>query len=175
VGLADPRVIAMAYVEGYAYRTRAFWKRYPLRFLSTPRWENRLKGRLRGLKLFAARSAGVMDPVAVEAAGGGAEMLGRSYPPKEQYAIELNQLADRGVKVLLLYAGLDSNLVGVEQLEEMFGPGLRQRVDFEFLGGADHIFYRVEDRMLAVSTLAAWMNRCFPAKAAARPAAASAM
>jgi pimeloyl-ACP methyl ester carboxylesterase len=161
VGVADPRVVAMAYLEGWAYRTRAFWMRYPLRFLSAPRWENRIKRRLSGLKRFA-RSTGVMDPVAVEYAGGAATMFDRQPPTRTEYGRDLNALADRGVKLLLVYAGHDSNIVSEGQLDEMLGPGIRQRLELVLLGGADHIFYRVEDRLVAVSTLVSWLQRCYP-------------
>jgi hypothetical protein len=161
VGLADPRVVAMAYVEGYAYRTRGFWLRYPLRFLSAPRWENRVKQRLSRLKLFG-RSAGVMDPVAVEAAGGAATMFERRYPEREQFGRDLGALADRGVKLLLIYCGLDSSLAHENDFAEMVGPGVRERVELIRMGGADHIFYRSEDRLLAVTTLTQWLSRTYP-------------
>jgi hypothetical protein len=160
VGVADPRVVAMAYVEGYAWRTRSFWLRYPLRFLSTPRWENRVKRRLSRLKRFD-RSAGVMDPVAVEAAGGAAAMFERRYPAPDQFGRDLLALADRGVKLLLIYAGLDSSLVNEGQLDEMVGTRVRDRLELVLMGGADHIFYRVEDRVLAINTLASWLGRNF--------------
>jgi hypothetical protein len=161
VGLADPRVVAMAYVEGYAYRTRRWWLRYPLRFLSAPRWESRLKQRLSRLKRFG-RSAGVMDPVAVEAAGGAAAMFERHYPEREQFGKDLVSLADRGVKLLLIYCGLDSSLAHENDFDDMAGGGVRERVELVRMGGADHIFYRVEDRVLALATLVQWLSRCYP-------------
>jgi len=43
LGLRDPRVVAMGYVEGYAWKTRGYYMRYPLRYLRGTLWRDRLE------------------------------------------------------------------------------------------------------------------------------------
>jgi hypothetical protein len=159
VGLKDPRVAGMVYVEGYAYRTRRFWLRYPFRFLSSVTWENRLKRRLKWNKLF--KRVGVMDAVEVEAGAGA--MFDRKYPPKEQLKSDLEALTARGTQLLLIYVGLDSNFAHPDQLKDLVGDqDFGGRLKLVFMGGADHIFYRTEDRALAVAEISRWMSEAFP-------------
>lgn len=160
VGLADERAAAMIYVEGYAYRTRRYWARYPLRFLSTVRWQKRIATRMKWTRLFD-KTAGVMDAVEVE--GGAGAMFDRRYPEPEQYVADLRRLSQRGTKVLLLYAGLDSSFAHPEQLHDLTGGrGLGDDVKLVFMGGVDHIFYRTEDRLLCIGELSRWLDQTFP-------------
>jgi pimeloyl-ACP methyl ester carboxylesterase len=159
VGLVDRRVTGMVYVEGYAYRTRRFWQRYPLRFLSTVRWQNKLQGRLEWTKLFDKRD-GELDAVALE--GGAGAMFDRKYPEPEQLARDLKALTGRGVRLLLIYAGLDSTFAHPDQLLDLTGgEDLGDRLKLVFMGGADHIFYRADDRALAVGEICRWMTESF--------------
>lgn len=160
VGLADRRVVGMVYVEGYAYKTRRFWQRYPLRWLSSMRWRNRLTYRLKWTKLFE-RKHGAMDAMKVE--GGAGLMLDRKGPEPEQLARDLAALADRGVQLFLLYVGLDSTFAHPQQLEDLVGDrAFGNRLRVAFMGGADHIFYRTEDRTLAVGEISRWVDGAFP-------------
>ncbi len=158
VGLADPRVTSMAYVEGYAYKTRRYWQRWPLRFLSTVRWQNKLYYRLKDTKLFGDKKSGAID--APELGGGAGVMFDRKYPTPEQFARDLDTLTARGVRLLLMYAGLDSTYSHPDQLLDLTqGRDFGDRLELVFMGGADHIFYRSEDRALAVSNLCSWVER----------------
>jgi len=46
VSVEDERVVGIAYLEGYAFRTRGFWLRYLLRLVDPPRIKRFLKGAL---------------------------------------------------------------------------------------------------------------------------------
>jgi hypothetical protein len=162
VGLADRRVTGMAYVEGYAYKTRRYWQRFPLRFLSTVRWQNRLHYRLKRTKLFEAKAA-AMD--AAELEGGAGAMLDRKVPSAEQFTNDLDTLTARGVRLLLMYAGLDSEYAHPDQLLDLTrGRDFGDRLELIYMGGADHIFYRAEDRALAVANLCRWVERPYRAR-----------
>jgi hypothetical protein len=164
VGLEDPRVTGMVYVEGYAYRTRRYWQRYPLRYLSTVRWQNKLHYRLERFKLFDAKPDGGLDAVAAE--GGAGAMFDRKYPEPAQLAADLKALTSRGVQLLLIYCGLDSTFAHPDQLMDLTGgEDLGERLKLVFMGGADHIFYRAEDRALAVGEICRWMQQTFPSVA----------
>ncbi|MBL8957291.1 MAG: hypothetical protein JNK82_41340 [Myxococcaceae bacterium] len=157
VGLKDARVTGMAYVEGYAYKTRRYWQRWPLRFLSTVRWQNKLYYRLKNAKLFETKRA-AMD--AAELEGGAGLMLERQYPPPEQFTNDLATLTARGVRLLMMYAGLDSTYQHPDQLFDLVrGSDFGDRLELIYMGGADHIFYRSEDRAVAVANLCRWVEQ----------------
>jgi len=157
VGLNDRRVTGMAYVEGYAYKTRRYWQRRPLRFLSTVFWQNKLYYRLKKSNLVENEN-GAMD--AAELEGGAGVMFDRRYPAPEQFARDLDTLTARGVRLLLMYCGLDSTYSHPDQLLDLTkGKDFGDRLELVFMGGADHIFYRAEDRALAIASLVRWVEQ----------------
>lgn len=162
VATSDPRVAAALYVEGYAYRTQRYWRRYPLRFLSSLRWQKRIARQLKWTKLFQ-KSALALDPMKVE--GGAGAMFDRKYPTPEQFVTDLQAMTARGTKVLLLYAGLDTSFAHPDQLADLTGGRpLGPDVKIVHMGGADHIFYRAEDRLLAIGELERFLDSAFPGR-----------
>jgi hypothetical protein len=167
LGLRDPRVVAMGYVEGYAWKTRGYYMRYPLRYLRGTLWRDRLehlseRKQLQVLKgLFGKREALALDPGAAEAAAGAA-MFARHRPDRDGFARDLQALRARDVKLLFAYFGLDTGFTHEGQFREMTGVEPGPSVRLFFLGGADHILFRTQDRALTVAEICVWMKQCYP-------------
>ena len=173
LGLRDARVVGMGYIEAYSWKTNGYWLRYPLRYLRGTLWDNRLANLSRRptfekLARLVGR-AGSSPELAVDLGGaenaGGAAMFSRQYPSQERFADEVGTLRRRNVKLLFAYFGLETGFSHAGQFQEMTGiapdgDGLR----VYFLGGADHILYRVEDRALALAEVVGWVKSAFPAE-----------
>jgi hypothetical protein len=180
LGLKDERVVAMAYIEGYSWKTRGYYARYPLRYLRATLWKDRLAhlperkslGALR--RLFKSRDALAVDPMSAQEAQGG--LFARDYPTAEKFANDLTVLRHRGVKLFFAYFGLETGFTHAGQFSEMTGLLPSEDLELFFLGGADHILYRTADRALVLGQVTAWMRRHFGAGSAgrARPATAAA-
>jgi hypothetical protein len=165
LGLRDERVVAMGYVEGYAWKTLGWRLRYPLRYLSLPRWEGRLallheRKALEGLKAWWRPTRLGLDPGALEQAGG-AEMFSRHQPEQRAFAADLRTLLRRGVKLFFAYFGLDARFTHASQFEEMTGVAPGGGLRLFFLGGADHLLIHVEDRALTITEIASWLVGSF--------------
>jgi hypothetical protein len=167
LGLQDERVSAMVYIEPYAWRTRGFWMRYPLRLLNRARWERRLN-KLRALLPAAPKDerdpAVAVDPAEQEAAQGAqnGNVFARSYPTAAQFGLDLERLSKRGVRLLFLYFGGDTDVNFEGQLWEMIGRRLPGSAEVVFDRQADHILYRPPDRERAIDAVSRWFGRQFP-------------
>jgi hypothetical protein len=150
VSLVEPRVTGVVFVEGFAYRSRAFWQHYPLRYLDKTRWERVLK---RNLRRLGGEQVQVHGP----------SMFNREYPKPERYRDDLKQLLDRGVKIQITFSGGDTDFNHVEQFDDMLGDTtIRPRIDLAFYPKADHTFFRVAERKILIDHLAGWMDASFP-------------
>ncbi|MBL8957293.1 MAG: hypothetical protein JNK82_41350 [Myxococcaceae bacterium] len=148
LGLREPRVVAMAYVEGYAWPTPGHRLRAGLKYLRGPYWAWRLE-RLKRHKTNA------VDPERAESAAG-ADMFSRKELGPKQFAAELRQLLARKVKLFFAYFGIQTSFNHERQFEEMTGIAPGGDLTLHFQGGADHILYRTEDRQLTIERLARW-------------------
>jgi hypothetical protein len=179
LGLKDERVVAMAYIEGYSWKTRGYYARFPLRYLRATLWKDRLArlperkslGALR--RLFKSRDALAVDPMGAQEAAGG--LFARDYPTAEKFAQDLTGLRQRGVKLFFAYFGLETGFAHAGQFTEMTGLQPADDLELYYLGGADHILYRTADRALVLGQVTQWMRRQFGAGVArGRPATATA-
>jgi hypothetical protein len=167
LGLRDSRVVAMGYIEGYAWQTPGFWLRYPLRYLRGPLWREKLarlsdrKG-LAKLKGLLAPKRLPVDPIAMEEAAGAA-MFSRHPPDRLAFARDLCTLLGRDVKLFFAFFGLEGRFTHEGQFEEMTGikPGRGRGLELFFLGGADHLLMHVEDRALTLSRVVEWLSAAF--------------
>ncbi len=158
VALHEPKVTGVVYVEGYAYRSRAFWTHYPLRYLDQMRWRRVLQRNL-------AKLSGETPPAH------GPSIFNREYPPPEKYRDELKALLDRGVKIQITFSGGDTDFNHAEQFDDMLGDAtVRPRLDLAHFRDADHTFFRVEARRVLIDHLVGWMDRSFPAPPVAKTA-----
>ncbi len=151
LGKRDARVVAMAYVEGYAWPTLGHRVRAGLKVLRGPYWAWRLD-RLQ------KRRAHAVDPETAERAGGAA-MFSRHDPEPQAFAADVRGLLRRKVKLLFAYFGLQTDFNHEGQFEEMTGLQPGGDLTLFYLGGADHILFRAADRALTVERIATWLSR----------------
>jgi hypothetical protein len=153
LALADERVRGVCYLEGYAYRTRGFWKNYPLRFTERARWERVLAAKFP--KRFPPPGGGNAD-----AGGGGAQsVFVRDVPTRERFAQDVGTLAKRDVRLLFVYSGGDTDFNHLGQFDELMGgQDLRGKVEVDFYADADHTFFRTADRARVVERVCRWVD-----------------
>jgi hypothetical protein len=139
VGSKNPDVSGVIYLEGYQYPTRQYYLRYPKRLLSRDRWERLL--RLRYPKLFGEPES--LNDRSLEAE----RVYVRDYPTQAKFARDLRGMVERGVKLLFIYSGGDTNYAYKNQLFDFTGsPDLAGKLELEFYENADHTFFLVRDR-----------------------------
>lgn len=150
VSVRDERVVGVAHVEGYSFRSKGFQKRLPLRLLSVRRWERRAWLHLP--QLFAE-----LGPPLTAAA---ASIYSRKYPKWSDFSHDLEALTRRRVSLLFVYAGGDTDFNHRGQFWEMFGtPGMdRSRVSVVFYPEVDHTFYEVQGREKVLQQLVRWIQ-----------------
>lgn len=164
LSLTDDRVAGACFIEGYAYRTRGFWVHYPMRMVDTMRWKRRVIRKL-PMWLSSVSTLGkkriVIDPIEQEREALG-PIFARQYPSRAQFGADIHRMAARGARLLFVYVGGDTDFDHRSQLEEMIG-GLPSgdRVEVTYYDGADHTFYRAEDRRRAVLRVAEWASKTF--------------
>lgn len=167
LAIEDARVTGVIYLEAYAWRTRGFWMRYPLRLLDLNRWRRRLADRKAGANGNGAAGDEVaLDPAAQEKAqqDAGGVVFSRSKPDPTAFGAEVAAIAARGTRMLFLYFGGDTDVNHRGQLWEMIGRSPRQlggKVEVFFDGRADHILYRPADRARALDAMVTWTRRSF--------------
>jgi hypothetical protein len=167
LGASAENVAGVIYVEGYGFRTRGYYLRYPLRLLDRNRWRRRLKILLPTLfpQVFG-------EPLSTERE----EVYVRDYPTPGRFADDIKRMLTRGVRLLFIYAGGDTTYTYRRQLFDMLGPDVsEERIELDFQQHADHTFFVVADRARALKAIADWMVRSFgaPARGEARKEAAA--
>jgi dienelactone hydrolase len=154
VAAVEPRAAGAIFIEGYAWRTAGFYRRYWRRYAERARWDRLLR---RHLPRWFPTPGGALREVREE-------VFVRDYPTHDRFRRDVHAMVERGARLLFVYVGGDTDYNGRDQLFEMLGgDDLRERVDVEFFPGADHTFFRVADRLAAVERIARFMNDAFPA------------
>jgi hypothetical protein len=150
VAVADERVVGGCLLDGYAYRTPAFWRHRIVTAAAEPKmWPAAIR---RAKQLFSGkawdRTENAPDSVrAANAAGAdgpgddAAEIFAQDWPPREDVRVELERTLARGTKLLFVYTGGWSDYVHPSQFDEMF-PNLsrRDQVTVRFFPDADHTY-----------------------------------
>ena len=82
---------------------------------------------------------------------------GRETPPIETFRSQLEHLADRGIGVLTIYAGMHGeNYNHADQIFESF-PELRGRIDRAYFPEANHTFTQLDDQAALIETTLRWV------------------
>jgi hypothetical protein len=157
VSLEDSRVVGLAQLDAYAYRTPGFYVRhYAPRLLSLEVWRNFLRRKL-------LRGA---DPAAGEKRTEPGEdyirpEYRRRFPPRQEVEAGLRTLAARGVDLLFLFSGGQREHYNHrEQHERAF-----RRIDFggrirvEYQEDADHLFSALPHQELVERVIEEWAGR----------------
>jgi hypothetical protein len=153
----DPRVAGVVYLEGYAFRTRGFWMRYPLRLVDRPRVKRFLKNALP--RVFG-------DEVSGTGWGQRAAVFAREYPSTEQLRRDFASMVAEKKRLLFVYVGVDTNYNHRDQFFEMYlDQGPRDGIDVDYFGDMDHTFFRVEDRQRVLERVASWVEASIPERA----------
>lgn len=154
LGVTERDISGIVYLEGYGYRTRGFYARYPRRFLDRNRWERLL--RLKYPKLFG-------DPETVNDPSYERERVYlRDYPTREKLRRDVLGMVDRGTRLLMIYVGGDTDYDYKEQFFEQIGSDeIASQVDLEFYPEADHTFFLEQDRQKVVTRVSSWMTQHF--------------
>jgi pimeloyl-ACP methyl ester carboxylesterase len=155
---ADDRVIGLAVLDPWVYRTPGYFlRRYGPRLFLPSAWVNFVR-----VRIAQRRSAG--------AAGAALEDLElptyvREFPPRQAAEERLRALMARGVRLCAIFSGGqtdDYNYRG--QFRDAF-----RKVDFggqlqeEYLPEADHIFTNLEHQRVLERTLSNWADGDWPA------------
>lgn len=157
VGVKDPGIKGIVYLEGYGYRTRGFYARYPMRFLDRNRWERLL--RVRYPKLFGDAEA-INDPSYERE-----RVYLRDYPTREKLRSDVLGMMERDMRLLMIYVGGDTDYDYRDQFfEQIRTDRVKNKVDIEYYADADHTFFLEEDRRTVVNRVGAWMTQNFGAK-----------
>jgi len=154
VGVEANDVVGMIYLEGYQYRTRRFYLQYPQRLLERNRWERLL--RLKYPNFFnepANLNDRSLDPETV---------FIRDYPTPERLTADMRKMAKRGVRMLCMYSGGDTNYSYQDQFFDFVqAPEIAPSVELVFYPSADHTFFLVEHRERVMNGVIDWLKREF--------------
>jgi dienelactone hydrolase len=150
--LVDDRVAGIVLVDPAAYATQRSRLR-ELRRLA------QLGGASEALRWAARRTrARVRQELEQRRRGDEPPATGRRYPPRETFRANLGTLADRGVGVLAVYAGIHAEYYNdADQLYELF-PELRGRVDRAYFPEANHTFTQLEDQAALLDVTERWIT-----------------
>lgn len=160
VAEVDPRVVGVAQLDAWAYRTwRHYWVHYSPRMLKWSVWGRFFRRRLPRL-LSASR-----DPAASEGSVDyEAPSYRRKFPRRDAVERGLRDLVRRDTRLLYIFSGgqiYDYNHHG--QYQSSF-----RRVPFkgllreEFVPEADHTFTGLEHQRYVVNTMAEWAEQHWP-------------
>ncbi|HNG60859.1 MAG TPA: hypothetical protein PKZ52_13630 [Cellvibrionaceae bacterium] len=151
--LKDPRVIAIAQIDGYCYSSwKTYWHHFVPRLLSSARWASVAK-RLLGLKKTVSGAA----VSGIEAKFFEVPNFG-NFPPQAEVTEGLKQLVKRQVRFFNLFCrGEHYNYA--DQYRDCFssvkfGPLL----ELLYLPNASHILAEPEDRALVIERMTAWVK-----------------
>jgi alpha/beta superfamily hydrolase len=176
--LVDDRIAGLVLLDAHSYRTGRSRLRKITQRIAAERGDGGVRGALKVARWGAglasrvvrqqatARLARIKARLAASAEHDDGSMVeppapGREPPPLEIFRAQLNQLADRGVKMLAVFSGAYGERYNHrDQLFELF-PELRGRVDHEYFPAANHMFTErtaQADLLVAVTN---WLARHF--------------
>lgn len=155
--LLDDRVAGIVLVDPHAYANRrAFVRALRMKLAkqgprSALRW-----GAGRIVREVQRRAIAFRDrhqpPVPAE---------GREPPPMESFRLQLQAIAERGVKVLAIYSGaLGTNYNHEDQLFEVF-PELRGKIDRAYFPNANHTFTELAEQADLIDAVTDWIATRF--------------
>lgn len=170
VSQRDPRVVALAQLDAYAYRTPGYWvHHYAPRLFSARRWRSLLRRKLLGRA--PERPNGGQPP--------GEDYVRpeyrRRFPPKAEVEAGLRALLDRGVELIFLFSGGQADHYNHrgQHAAAFRSLGFRGRVPVEYYPGADHLFSALEHQRRVDAVLGDWIARVARARAGAQAAPAA--
>lgn len=155
-GLVDDRVIGMAKVDPYCYRTRLYYVHYYLPLLlSGKRWKSFISGKLRKLRdgnKSVAEAAGIEDQYFE------VPTYTRLFPPRDEVAVGLRKLVDRGVKLFLIFTGGEPEYIYAGQYRDSFQDvKFGDLLSVDHYPQANHIITQLDCQQRIVDDIANWV------------------
>jgi len=156
----DERVVGLAQMDPFAYRTRAYYvHHYGPKLVRPEAWRNFVATRIRRWRApqaVARSSDEPMEYVAPE--------YRRIFPPREETEQRLGALVQRGVQLLNIFSsGMPDHINHAEQYVRAF-PGLNfgTQLQVEYIPHAEHTFTDLTDQQRVIGIIDAWAARVFP-------------
>ena len=158
-GAADPRVIALAQLDPYAYRTpKWFLRYYGPRALRLGVWTNAF--RVRWHEFLARRGRGEDEDESSSVFV--TPEYRRVFPPKAEAERGLAAMAARGARFFVCFTGHEKHFLYPEQYAESYtGVDFGNRLEVHYLPGSDHTFTGLGYQATIVETIVNWYRREF--------------
>lgn len=163
VAAAEPRVVGIALIDGYAYPTfRTSWHRY---------WRRLAHGPLATARVFILRRLRLARRWLGDSGADAPDPGRRAHPPRAAYAERMQALVDRGVRVLLIHTGsLLRRYSYARQFQDGFGNWpFASKVEVVFCPEADHTVTTLAAQRDLLDVLCAWASSLAPAVAVQAP------
>ena len=160
VALADPRVAGVFQMDAFCYRTQGYWMRYyAQRVFSLTTWKNWVARKLNPPRTQDLPQRDTENTETPE--------YRRKFPPRESVAADLQTLMGRAVQLLYVFSGGQSEHYNHrEQYKQSFPEvNFGDRLQVEYVAGADHLFTNLDHQRFVLDTTAAWMSRRWPVPA----------
>jgi alpha-beta hydrolase superfamily lysophospholipase len=161
ISVTDSEIVGVIYLEGYGIRTRGFYLHYYKRFLERNRWERLLRQKYP--KLFGEQQALADATLERE------RVYVREYPTQAKLSEDIRQMMARGVRLLLVYVGGDTDYGYPEQFFEMIGGRPAGDAEVVFYRDADHTFFLETDRRRVIARIRRWLTKRYGVPAAEGP------
>lgn len=162
--LADDRVVAMWMLDGYAYPGKLYRRQVLMRRLRNPgSWKQLARASYTFVrdraKAIAGHGQGPKTDQAAAASDDRKSIFYQDWPAIPDARREIEQMVDRGVRLLFVYTGGWSSFVDPLQFDEMF-PALRHREQISVLyyPHADHSYLALEDRAAMLRHVGDFVN-----------------
>jgi len=156
VAVVDGRVKSAAFLGGYAYPTWRFYiKRYLPAVMDPLRVKNAL---LRMVRRVFGKPVNDKQSIEMPEDFGWWEL-----PAKNEVHGDLVKLVDRGVDLLYIYSGEESEVYNYQgQFQQAFSSiDFNGKLKVIINEEADHTYIMAEDRDRLISQLTSWLNKCY--------------
>jgi pimeloyl-ACP methyl ester carboxylesterase len=151
----DRRVVGVAQLDAWAYRTPGYYLRYyGPRIVRPGVWMRFARRTLASLRPRSTSVAEERQPESVSAA------YRRRFPPRAEVADCLRELVARDVHLLYVFTGgQEEHILYRDQYRRSFSSvDFRDRLAVEYLGDADHIFTGLEHQAAVKEIIAEWAS-----------------
>lgn len=159
----NDRVAGAVIIEGGAYPTARFYRRYYIkRFFRARTWWNMITG----TNAMGRRLRRLLGRAAPPAANDGEMVSGIAIPELTKMAVAaaLQQMADRDVELLAVFSGSTKEYNYPGQVKEAFAMvNFRGRLEESYYPQADHTFTRLSNQDVLVERVLRWMQLKFEA------------
>ncbi len=155
VALVEKRETSLVLLDGFAYKTAAYYRELVLRKATTPAsWPGIAVRVAQSVVKAVGQLSGPSAKVTLDE-----EEIFDNWPNRAEAAAGVRTLAARGVKMLFVYTGGWSDFVDESQFDEMF-PGIRGRdTRVVFLPHADHSYLTVAQRETMMRAVVDFVSR----------------